>query len=86
MSMFQEKQKSKARKVAWIGFIIFATGVLLMLMPYLVYGPAWESVPIWPGGPADQSVMRVMLCIPAGFVVGVVGLITLIQGVKKLKR
>ena len=56
-------------------------------MPYLVYGPDWENVPIWPGGgTADQSVMRVMLSMPAGFVVGVIGLITLIQGFKKLKR
>jgi len=86
MSMFHEKQKSKARKVAWIGFTIFATGVLLMCMPYLVYGPGWQTVQIWPGGgPADQSVVRVMLCIPGGFVVAVIGLITWVIGAKKKK-
>jgi hypothetical protein len=78
--MFDEDQKLKAKKVAQIGLTIFAAGVLLMCMPFLIYGPGYLYTPI-----SDPWVLRLMLCIPVGFIASVVGLITWLVGAKKKK-
>jgi len=75
MSMFDEDQKLKAKKVAQIGLTIFAAGVLLMCLPFFYLG-----API-----SDPWVLRLMLCIPVGFIASVVGLITWLVGAKKKK-
>ena len=80
MSMFDEDQKLKAKKVAQIGLTIFAAGVLLMCLPFLVYGPGYLGAPI-----SDPWVLWSGLCIPGGFVVAVIGLITWVIGAKKKK-
>jgi len=81
MSMFDENQKLKAKKVAQIGLTIFAAGVLLMCMPFLIYGPGYlGTTPI-----SDQLALRLLLCIPVGFIASVVGLITWLVGAKKKK-
>jgi len=80
MSMFDEDQKLKAKKVTQIGLTIFAAGVLLMCLPFLVYGPGYLGAPI-----SDPWVLRLMLCIPVGFIASVIGLITWLVGAKKKK-
>jgi len=80
MSMFDEDQKLKAKKVTQIGLTIFAIGVLLMCLPFLIYGPGYLRAPI-----SDPWVLRLMLCIPVGFIASVVGLTTWLVGAKKKK-
>ena len=80
MSMFDEDQKLKAKKVAQIGLTIFAAGVLLMCLPFLVYGPGYLGAPI-----SDPWVLGLMLCIPVGFIASVFELMTWVVGAKKKK-
>ncbi|MBJ7281408.1 MAG: hypothetical protein JHD31_06060 [Rhodoluna sp.] len=84
MSMFDENQKSKGKIQILIGLGLALGGILLMFMPYFVYGAGWQSVQIWPGGGApDMYVLKIMLCIPGGAVLAGIGLIVAILGANK---
>jgi uncharacterized membrane protein HdeD (DUF308 family) len=71
MGMSNEEQKSNAKLVLVVGLVLFAIGVLLVVIPFFYFFDIRPQSPM-------------LGFIFAGFVVGVIGAINILRGLFKL--